>query len=65
MWKSFLNGLLESFVASDPAVYMYWRCTTHSSVLKAEAADVQTEPRPEASHARPLDAARSRSEVPA
>ena len=26
MWKSILDAVIESFAASDPNVYLYWRC---------------------------------------
>jgi hypothetical protein len=45
MWKSFVNALIESCVACDPNVYMYWR----TAQLEAEA---PARPEPEGSPSR-------------
>ena len=45
MWKSFVNALIESCVACDPNVYMYWR----TARLEAEA---PARPEPEGSLSR-------------
>jgi hypothetical protein len=26
MWKSILDAVIEAFAASEPNVYLYWRC---------------------------------------
>ncbi len=35
MWKSFVNGLIASCVASDPAVYLYWLCARREAEEEA------------------------------
>lgn len=51
MRKSFLNALLESCVACDPIVYMYWR----TALMETEA---QARPEPQLSRSREGSGAR-------
>jgi hypothetical protein len=60
MWKSILDAVIESFVATDPNVYLYWRCAR----LQEEEAEARAEaPVRDTTPARGLQVVRPQKEA--
>jgi hypothetical protein len=62
MWKSLLDALIESFVAIEPTVYMYWLVAKREAEEQAAAIE---QPEPRHDHVARIDFARGRKEATA